>query len=125
MHSRNLVFPDTTTKEKALLKQMITDNDYAEARLVNEISTLMENYLPNKYRRTNTGLTVGWDWIVDILDGDEDLARSILIATGFRPSKYCPGVWVRGNGFNTFIEIAGVHTFADAVTAILDKYRPV
>lgn len=96
---------------------------YNEERLTAEIAALVLNHIPNR-DMNQSGMWLDFEWLANICDEDPDLARTVLIRSGFRPAPNGRWLWARGN--RSFAAVGGDKSaFSNSVTDLLDLHRPV
>lgn len=87
--------------------------------MISELANLLRNIATKAGSR---GMRISFEWVRDILDGDESLARRVLIAAGFTPPTSTE--WNFGRGGSRLEQYAYPEGLADRLTEILDDYAP-
>lgn len=85
----------------------------------------MINALANKLRdEVNStrghGLRINFEWLMDVLDDDDALARQVLERAGFEPPA--AEIWTSGRGGWDLDRVTYAPILADKLTDILDAY---
>jgi hypothetical protein len=87
--------------------------------MIREMADLIRNIAPKARGR---GMRIPFEWLRDILDGDERLTRRVLTAAGFMPPTSTE--WTFGRGGARLEQYAYPEGLADRLTDILDDYEP-
>jgi hypothetical protein len=87
--------------------------------MIREMADLLRNIATKARGR---GMRISFEWLRDILDGDERLTRRVLTAAGFAPPTSTE--WSYGRGEAHLAQHAYPEGLADRLTDILDDFEP-
>ena len=88
-------------------------------KMICEMGALLRNIATKARGR---GMRIPFEWLRDILDGDERLTRRVLTAAGFTPPTSTE--WSFGRGGARLEQYAYPEGLADRLTDVLDYYSP-
>ncbi|WP_417676731.1 hypothetical protein [Pseudodonghicola sp.] len=88
--------------------------------MVRELADLIRNAAS---RAGGRGMRISFEWLCDVLDGDQRLTRCVLVAAGFQPPEATE--WRTGRGDARLADHVYPELLADRLTESLDYYAPV
>lgn len=90
-----------------------------EPEMVDSLADLLRKEA-NKTR--GRGLRISLSWLMNVLNGDEKLARHVLYCAGFTPD---PATWSIGRGAAELGNFSYPPVLADSITDVLNDFVPV
>ncbi|MFD2741318.1 hypothetical protein ACFSUD_17215 [Sulfitobacter aestuarii] len=97
----------------------MTDN--AQFRVEWEISMLIHNALK---RRKQNGYYISLQYLINELDGRQDIARKVLLVNGFIPNQEDGDLWSSACGAGQYRPLQEVLS-TEALVDVLNVYDPV
>ncbi|MBS4011082.1 MAG: hypothetical protein KGZ72_10040 [Roseovarius sp.] len=95
----------------------------SERLLRAEIALLMRNLSTRTQRHRREGFKLHFDRFATICDDDSQLARRVLLASGWCPSD--DGNWIIGQGLRDIDRAISWDLLGATIESILDDYRPL
>ena len=86
--------------------------------MVEQLAAILRSLVNTKAGKS--GLRISFEWILDVLDGDELLTRRVLTAAGFTPPLSTE--WFCGRGKKTINDVCYDRLLADNLTDVLDLF---